>query len=357
VDERDVAVFGCGDWGIRIVRTISRLGRLRVVVDPSHAVRAAAHRAAAEAQVTDRVGPVLADRAVRAVVVATPAETHFRLARAALDAGKDVLVEKPLATDLPDARELVARASAVDRVLMVGHLLEYHPAVLRVLELVRGGELGEIRYVVCERLGLNGARTPESDPWSCAEIAVVLRLLRAMPADVVATGGSYLRPGFADVTLTQLRFEKEARCHVFVSWRYPVYQRRLVVIGSRSMVVWDGVAGLLLMNDQDVGVRPGRPAGPDGSRSVDVHFPADDPLEQQCRHFLQCVETRQRPRTDGESAVRVLQILAASRRSLALNGRPVPLASEISSRHGPRTPRRRARPRSVAAAAAPPGAA
>ncbi len=323
---RNIAVMGCGAWGANVVRTLRDLGALRAVVDPSASGRARAHEIAPDVAVFDRSGPMLEDPAVTAVMIATPAETHYRLSRAALDAGKDVFVEKPLTVDVDDARELIARAGARDRVLMVGHLLEYHPAIRTLLQLVRDGELGEIRYLISNRLNLGKIRTEENALWSFAphDIAVILRLVKSMPIEVVATGESWISPGIADVTVTQLRFDGGVRAHIFVSWLHPFKEQRLVVIGSRKMASFDDVAKKLVLYDQRVDGPPGAPV-PVRGEGVEVPFPTDEPLRLECQHFLQCVETRQQPRTDGENGLRVLKILHASQRSLMANGQPVAL--------------------------------
>jgi predicted dehydrogenase len=263
-------------------------------------------------------------------MIATPAETHYRLARAAIDAGKSVFVEKPLTVDVDEARDLVARARAANAVLMVGHLLEYHPAILALRELVDAGELGRIHYIVSNRLNLGKIRTEENALWSFAphDIAVIVRLARAMPLEVVATGGSYVSPGIADVTVTQMRFPGGVRCHIFVSWLHPFKEQRLVVVGSRKMASFDDVLKKLVLYDQRVDGPPGAPVPVRGDDGVPVPYSADEPLRLECEHFLKCVDTRSRPRTDGESGLRVLRILHAAQRSLTRHGRPVPLAAE-----------------------------
>ncbi len=333
MDERHIAVFGCGSWGGNIVHTLSELGCLRAVVDPSAAGRSRARRSAPDVAVFDEGGTVLADPAVKAVMIATPAETHYQVARAALDAGKDVFVEKPMTVDVDDARELVARARIAERILMVGHLLEYHPAILKLLDLVRSGELGEIRYLISNRLNLGKIRTEENALWSFAphDIAVILRLVGSMPFEIVATGGSYVQPGIADVTVTQLRFANGVRSHIFVSWLHPFKEQRLVVIGSRKMASFDDVAKKLVLYDQRIDGPPGNPVPVRGD-GLQVPFSDNEPLMEECLHFLQCVATRRRPRTDGDNGLNVLKILHASQWSLTNHGRPAPVAWESAPR-------------------------
>ncbi|MDY7109864.1 MAG: Gfo/Idh/MocA family oxidoreductase [Planctomycetota bacterium] len=325
--QRNIAVIGCGGWGKNIVRTLSAeqgFGVLRAVVDPSPAGRARAAALAPEAAVYERPEPVWDDHAVAGVMIATPAETHYRLARDALDAGKDVFVEKPLTIEVGEARDLCARADAAGRILMVGHLLEYHPAILALRDLVSSGELGQVRYIVSNRLNLGKIRTEENALWSFAphDIAVILRLLDALPRQVVATGGSYLTPGIADVTVTQLLFESGVRGHIFVSWLHPFKEQKLVVIGSKRMASFDDVAKRLVLHDQRVDWEQGQPV-PVRGEGTDVAFPSTEPLKEECRHFIECMARRRTPRTGGADGVRVLEILHAAQHSLLAEGRPV----------------------------------
>jgi predicted dehydrogenase len=257
-------------------------------------------------------------------MIATPAESHYSMASQALAAGKDVFVEKPLTIDVDDARDLVARAAAADRILMVGHLLEYHPAILKLHELIESGELGQIRYLISNRLNLGKIRTEENALWSFAphDIAVILRLVGMLPFEVVATGGSYVSPNIADVTVTQLLFDNGVRSHIFVSWLHPFKEQRLVVIGSRKMASFDDVAKELILYDQRVDWKQGQPVPIKGD-GVKVQYAQDEPLQQECLHFLQCIRTRRAPRTDGAGGVQILEILHAAQRSLVSNGRPV----------------------------------
>lgn len=327
----DIAVLGCGGWGRNIVRTMNQIGRLRAVVDPSEAGQKAAKELAPGAAVDAQPDEVFADQNIRGVMIATPAETHYAMACRAIEAGKDVFVEKPLTINVDEARDLVARAESADRILMVGHLLEYHPAILKLKELIDAGELGKIRYVISNRLNLGKIRTEENALWSFAphDIAVILRLVGGMPFEVVATGGSYVSPNIADVTVTQLLFDNGVRSHIFVSWLHPFKEQKLVVVGSKKMASFDDVAKELVLYDQRVDWKQGQPV-PVKGEGVKVHYPADEPLKQECLHFINCIETRQPPRTDGLNGLRVLQILHAAQRSLMTNGHPVPFTGSWS---------------------------
>lgn len=328
-----VAVLGCGGWGKNIVRSMQRLGAVAAVVDPSESGRDLAKELAPQATVFSDPQQVISDPAIDAVMIATPAETHFDLARRAMEAGKDVFVEKPMTIDLGEARRLVALSEQTGRVLMVGHLLEYHPAVCRLVELVRSGELGKIHYIISNRLNLGKIRTEENALWSFAphDIAVILRLTGAMPFEVVATGGSYVSPNIADVTVTQLLFDNGVRSHVFVSWLHPFKEQRLVVVGSKRMASFDDVAKELVLYDQRVDWQQGQPI-PQKGEGVRVDYSADEPLLLECSHFLDCVRERREPLTNGASGLAVLEVLHAAQRSLVTNGRPVQIA-EGSRQH------------------------
>lgn len=322
-----VAAIGCGGWGKNIVRTLARMGALAAVVDPSEAGRAAAASLSPGTPVHADLNAVLDDDSIPGVMIATPAETHFAVARRCLEAGKDVFVEKPLTIDVAESVELVALARRLGRVLMVGHLLEYHPAVLKLRELIDAGELGSVRYIISNRLNLGKIRTEENALWSFAphDIAVIRRLIGEDPIQVVATGGSYVSANIADTTVTQLLFSNGARSHVFVSWLHPFKEQRLVVVGSKKMASFDDVNKELVLFDQRVDWQEGQPV-PVKGEGVRVDYGDAEPLMAECEHFIACIRERTRPRTDGESGVRVLEILHAAQRSMQMNGQPVAIA-------------------------------
>lgn len=324
-----VVVFGFGGWGRNLARVFSELGALRAIVDPSSARRAEAAQAHATATIVGSAANALALADITAAVVATPAETHFQVAQELLGAGLDVFVEKPLTTEVASAVELTRQADEAGRVLMVGHLLEYHPGYRRLVELVREGALGKIYYIISNRLNLGKIRTEENALWSFAphDVSVILRLVGAMPFQVVATGGGYIQPNIADVTVTQLLFDNGVRSHIFVSWLHPFKEQRLVVVGSDRMASYDDVTKELLLYDQRVDLEAGQPIPVRGD-GVSVDYPSDEPLHAECRHFLEKLVTRDAPRTDGPSGVRVLQVLEAAQRSLVTNGIPVPVERE-----------------------------
>jgi len=213
-----IAIVGCGNWGRNLVRNMRDLGSLAMVCDVTEDGRALAKEIAPDAQIVGDLEAVLAEP-VDGVMIATPAETHHDLALRCLAAGKDVFCEKPLAVTYAQGIEMVRQANDLGRLLMVGHVLEYHPGIERLLELVREGALGKVRYIYSNRLSLGKVRREENALWSFAphDIAVILRLVGDLPFQVVACGGSYVQPNIADVTVTQLLFDNGVRAHIFVS--------------------------------------------------------------------------------------------------------------------------------------------
>ena len=321
-----VAVFGYGHWGRNLVRVFHELGALHTVCESREDARAEVAAKFSGVAVTGDVESVLRNPEIPAVVIATPAETHLPLATAALAAGKDAFVEKPLALRSTDAEKIIALAREKSRILMVGHLLRYHPAILKMKELCVAGELGRIEYVYSNRLNLGKVRREENALWSFAphDVSVLLHLFESMPLQVSTTGGTYLQPNIADVTVSNLLFENGARAHIFVSWLHPFKEQKLVVVGSKKMAVFDDVApaNKLMLFGKDIALVNGnfQVKKPEGTP---VPFDSGEPLRAEAQHFLDCVRTRTAPHTDGAEGLRVLLVLQACQKSLQLNGQPV----------------------------------
>lgn len=329
-----IAVIGCGNWGRNLVRNFSKMEALAICCDATPTGRATAAELAPQTAIVADVREVLQSD-VDGVVIATPAETHFDMAHAALEAGKDVFVEKPLAMTYEDGAALVKRAESNGRMLMVGHVLEYHPAIIKLHQLIHAGELGKVRYISSNRLNLGKVRREENILWSFAphDIAVILRLTHAMPFQVSAHGAGYVQPNIADVTITHMLFDNGVRAHIYVSWLHPFKEQRLVVIGSKKMASFDDVTKQLTLYDQRVEVHEGEPVPIKGTGEL-VDFENEEPLRLECRAFLRAIETRKPPLTDGKSGLRVLQVLQTAQRSLVMNGEPLTLPVEIQSERG-----------------------
>lgn len=325
-----VALIGCGAWGKNLARNLASLGVLDTLCDTNISVTKALQAQYPTARATSDVRVVLTDEAVQACVIATPAASHFELARQALESGKDVFVEKPLALTVKEGEALVELAASRNHILMVGHLLEYHPAVERLCEIVTRGELGKIQYVYSNRLNLGRIRTAESALWSFAphDIHVLLRLLGEQPVEVVCQGGSYLSNAVADVTMSIFRFASGVRSHIFVSWLHPYKEQKLIVVGDRKMIVFDDTRDIdkLVLYPHRVDWIERVPVAVKVKGEA-MALPEVEPLEAECRHFVECVRTRQKPRTDGINGVNVLRVLEACQRSLELGGGPVSMSS------------------------------
>jgi len=318
-----LAQIGCGYWGRNLARNFSRIGVLTAIADDNPqtaAAQAAQHRV----PVRD-VDSILADRAIDAVAIATPAMTHGSLAARALDAGKHVFVEKPLALSIDDAEAAIAASKRTHRVLMVGHLLRYHPAFLRLQELIGQGRLGRIQHLYSHRLNLGKLRREENVFWSFAphDISMILALVGSEPSDVRAVGSSHLQSGIADVTTTHLEFVGGVAAHIFVSWLHPFKEQRLVVVGDGGMAVFDDRqpwSDKLQLFRHAIQWQDGMPE-PVRADAESVPLDAAEPLELECRHFVECASTGRSPLTDGYEGLRVLRVLDAAQRSMDLAAR------------------------------------
>jgi UDP-2-acetamido-3-amino-2,3-dideoxy-glucuronate N-acetyltransferase len=307
-----VACIGAGHWGTNLIRNFHELKALARICDSDGRRLEAARSQYRDVDCTESFDTVLADARIGAVAIATPAETHGVLMRQALLAGKDVFVEKPLCLDVEEGRSLIDLAAAKQRTLMVGHLLWYHPAILKLKQLIEDGELGRIRYIYSNRLNLGMIRREENILWSFAphDISVILGLIGEMPDHVEAQGGNYLHDRIADVTVSLLSFPSGIKAHVFVSWLHPYKEQKLIVVGERQMAVFDDVASdhkLLLY--PHVILWKGQIPVPNKAKARPVPIDKGEPLRAECEHFLECVQTRQMPRTNGEEGLRVLTVL------------------------------------------------
>jgi UDP-2-acetamido-3-amino-2,3-dideoxy-glucuronate N-acetyltransferase len=326
MNRTNICVLGCGYWGRNLVRTFHALGCLRAVCDEDITRAEQMAESFPGVRVLPGHDAVLNDSDIDAVAIATPAECHYQLAMQSLAAGKDVFVEKPLALDWQDGLEMTAEAHKQRRILMVGHLLHYHPGVVALKLLVNKGTLGRIEYIYSNRLSMGKIRREENALWSFAphDISLILSLVGQTPLQAVATGGAYLQPNIADVTMSSMLFDRGTRAHVFVSWLHPYKEQRLVVIGSKQMAVFEDSRTdrkLMLFNKQiELKGRNLEAVKPLGT---EVMFENSEPLLVECSHFLECVAHRKRPNTPGEEGVEVLKVLQACQMSLQLNGEPV----------------------------------
>jgi UDP-2-acetamido-3-amino-2,3-dideoxy-glucuronate N-acetyltransferase len=320
-----VGVVGCGYWGKNLVRNFHELGGLAAVCD-TETGRLQEMRQKYSVPATSQVAELLEMPEVRALAIAAPAAQHYAIAKKALLAGKDVFVEKPLALRTQDGEELVELAKRHSRILMVGHLLHYHPAISELKRLVKSGELGKVEYISSSRLNFGKLRTEEDILWSFAphDISAILHLLDESPVRVTAQGASYLNHPISDVTLTILSFASGVKAHIFVSWLHPFKEQKLIIVGNHKMAVFDDTEA-----ERKLVLYPHRIDWVDRvpvAHRAEGEFVAiskDEPLKVECSHFLDCVRDRRTPRTDGVNGVNVLKVLHAAGQSIAENGHPV----------------------------------
>lgn len=315
-----IAVIGSGYWGKNLVRNYHQLGALKLICDNNEAVLAQFREQYPDVDTCLALPDVLSHGDVHGVVIATPAETHFALAREALLASKHVYVEKPLVLDEGEADKLIRLAKERNLTLMVGHLLQYHPVFIQLKELASSGELGRINYIYSHRLNLGKIRREENILWSFAphDISMILSLAGEEPETVSATGGCYLHQKIADVTTTHMEFPSGLRAHIFVSWLHPFKVQQLVVVGDRKMAVFDDTQpweDKLLLYPHRITWQNHMPV-PTKGEAERLEIPQAEPLRRECEHFLHCFSNGNRPVTDGSEGLRVLRILNAAQRSL-----------------------------------------
>ncbi len=320
--EKHIAVIGAGYWGRNLVRNFHELGVLRTICDGAQTVRDEMTRTYPDTAVTAAVAEVLADPAVTAVVIAAPAALHYELAAAALQVGKHVFVEKPLALTRGEGEALVRLAAVHSRTLFVGHILHYHAAVIRLKEMIRAGVIGRLQYIYSRRLSFGKIRREENILWSFAphDISLILSLTGEEPSYVDAVGSNFLHARIADVTMTNLKFPSGIGAHIFVSWLNPYKEQKLVVVGSEGMLVFDDtepVATKLVHYSHKINWQNNLPVPHKGeSEPVDIAPLWKEPLKAECEAFLTAVRSGIPPLTSGEEGLRVLKILAISQASL-----------------------------------------
>lgn len=317
--QRSIALVGFGYWGKNIFRNLYELDVLHTVCDTNSNLVNEYKNKFPEINYTDSVEAVLKNKDISAVVIATPAVTHFDLVKQSLLASKDVFVEKPLALTVKEGEELVNLANQTNRILMVGHILQYHPAVIKLKEMITAGALGKIRYIYSNRLNIGKLRTEENILWSFAphDISMILMLLGEEPTSVSAFGGDYLNAGIHDVTLTTLEFKNGVKGHIFVSWLHPYKEQKLIVVGSKAMAVFDDVSyEKLFLYPHQIEWKDGKiPIAQKADFQV-VKIDAGEPLKLELEHFIDCIQTRKKPQTDGAEGLRVLRVLEAAEKSL-----------------------------------------
>jgi predicted dehydrogenase len=333
-----MAVVGAGAWGKNHIRVFSEMPnvRLKYVCDSDPVKLSSIQKAYSHTTMVEHLDPVLQDPEVNGIVIASSAASHYSLARQGLMANKDLLVEKPMALNLKEAEEMLEMAKERNRILMVGHLLLYHPVVDRLKEMVRSGELGEIYYIYTQRVNLGVIRQDENALLSFAphDLSVILHLVEEQPVMVSAHGASYIQKEIEDVVFVSLRFSGGKMANIHLSWLDPHKMRKITIVGSKKMVVFDDVEASEKLKIYDKGVRsPSYDTYGEylTLRFGDITIPTIkmvEPLRTEATHFIHCIETRREPKTGGQDGVKVVKILSAAQESLKGGGVPIKLEKE-----------------------------
>ncbi len=314
-----IAHAGAGYWGKNIVRNLAEMGLLDTLCDSDPETLNALKTQYSIESTTSTFDDILQREDIRAVTIATPAATHYDLAKAALKAGKDVFVEKPLALKTKHGEKLAGLARESGRVLMVGHILRYHPVITKIKELIDTGAVGRVGYCYSNRLNLGRVRKEENILWSFAphDISVLNYIMGGPPDEVSATGEVILQPGIHDVTLTVLKWHGRGSAHINVSWLHPFKEHRFVVVGDKAMLVFDDTkeTDKLVLYDRGIDFVKGVPVKRDENTRA-IEFEQKEPLRAELEHFVKCVQTRQTPRTDAQEALDVLRVLTRAQKSL-----------------------------------------
>ncbi len=328
-----IAVIGAGAWGKNHIRVFSENPRAKIkyICDSDSSKLLPLQKLYPQVNLVEDPSSILQDPEVQGVVIASSASSHYALTREALLADKDVLVEKPMALNKEDAQELVDLSERRRQILMVGHLLIYHPAVERLKGMVQSGELGKIHYIYTQRVNLGVIRQDENALWSFAphDLSVILYLLEEEPTVVSAHGESYIQKGIEDVVFLSLRFADGKMANIHMSWLDPHKLRKITIVGSKKMVVFDDMEASEKLKIYDKGVKS---VSYDtygeylSLRFGDITIPSIkmvEPLKAEADHFIHCIESRKKPKTGGRDGLRVVQLLIAAQQSLSEGGVPI----------------------------------
>ncbi|MCD4730830.1 MAG: Gfo/Idh/MocA family oxidoreductase [Bacteroidales bacterium] len=318
--EKNIGLIGAGAWGKNHLRNLYNLGILHCVLETSDKIVEQRVKDFPDVKFVNDLDSFLKKDDIKGVVIAAPAELHYKLTKACLVAGKDVLVEKPLALNVKEGEELVKIAIENKRILMVGHILQYHSAVLKLKEMIDNGELGQIRYIYSNRLNIGKLRTEENVLWSFAphDISLIIMFMNGEePLKIQAHGGSYINKDIFDTTMTTMEFKNGVKTHVFVSWLHPFKEQKLVVVGSEKMVVFDDVSKeKLFIYPHKIKWQKGKIPIAEKADFETIDLELKQPLEEELKHFAECINSRKAPRTDGQEGLTVLRVLEQAQSKL-----------------------------------------
>ncbi|MDI6751437.1 MAG: Gfo/Idh/MocA family oxidoreductase [bacterium] len=328
MNKRILGLIGAGYWGENILRNLYELGALHTVCDIKNEIIEASKGRFSDLNYVNSVKEVLNNPEIKAVVIATPPITHYKIAKDALISGKDVFVEKPLSLTVSEGEELVDLSEKNNKILMVGHILQYHSAIIKLKEMIDSGELGKVEYIYSNRLNIGRLRTEENILWSFAphDFSVILMLIGNEPIYIATFGGDYLNNGIYDTTLTTFEFKNGVKGHVFVSWLHPFKEQKLIVVGSKAMAVFNDLAEeKLVIYSHKIQWEKGKLPIAEKAECYPVEIKYKKPLREELKHFIECVIERKRPKTDGKEGLEVLRMLEFAEKSLRNGGIPVNL--------------------------------
>ena len=321
---KTIGLVGAGYWGKNLVRVFSELGVLKTICDLDKKVLGERKKEHPNLKTTTDFSEILKDKEIKGVVIATPAATHYQLAKKALEGGKDVLVEKPLVLNVKEGNELVKLAQKKKLILMVGHQYFYNPAILKIKELIKKGELGEIEYIFSRRVKFGIFRKVENVFWSFAphDISTIIDIL-GMPKEVIAVGKSYLQKNIQDFVLSSFKFNNNKAGHIFTSWLSPVKEQKITIIGSKKMLVLNDADKILTLHPYQIERNKNLAPKAKNIGEKVIKFSSKEPLKEEAKHFLDCIKKRKKPETDGAEAIRVLKVLNACQKSINQNGKKI----------------------------------
>lgn len=337
MSQKNIAVVGAGYWGKNLVRNFYQLGALKTICDGAQAIRDEMSKAYPELLVTDKLDAVLSDPNIQGIVVAVPAALHYEIAEKALQAGKHVFVEKPLSLTYSDGEKLVRLAEERKKVLFVGHILQYHAAVITLKAMIKESKIGRLQYIYSRRLSLGKIRREENILWSFAphDISVILSITGEEPSYVDTVGGNFLHARIPDVTMTNLKFPSGIGGHIFVSWLNPYKEQKLVIVGSNGMLVFDDtepVETKLVLYPHTINWQDGIPIPQKAEHVlIDLKPIWKEPLRAECEAYISAMQTGILPYTCGEEGLRVLKVLETSQKSLEQKENSLPRVRKAES--------------------------
>jgi predicted dehydrogenase len=329
-----IAQVGVGRWGKNLLRNFSQIDscKIKYVCEAAPAHRAEVKKNYPGVKVVSSINKVLKDPEVDAVIIATPAATHFKLGMKVLNAGKHVFIEKPIVLKTAHLKKLIALAAEKKKVLMEGHLLLYHGGINRVKKAIQDGTVGDVYHVYFRRTNLGSIRFKENALWDFGphDISVVYHLIDEQPRQISAHGAGYLQEGIEEVVFTSIKFKSGKMAHLHESWIDPYKDRKIIVVGSKGMIIFDELAtdGKVKFIKKHVEKKADAQFEHERFKYHDegaevLEYEEVEPLRLECLHFLDCIRDNKTPRSGGENSVRVLQTLVLAQKSLEKDGRPI----------------------------------